>query len=66
MKKLLTIICTFLLCASLVVKANAKDSPNACQALSDERQVCAINEEGECECVAIIQAYNIGHQGGGK
>lgn len=64
MKKLLTIICTFLLCASLGV--NAKDSPNACQALSDERQVCAINEEGECECADIIQVYNIGHQGGGK
>ena len=66
MKKLLTIICTFLLCVSLGVKANAKDSPNACQALSNERQVCAINEEGECECADIIQVYNNGEQGGGK
>lgn len=53
MKKFSIILCSILLCCSLNVFAVETDGVNACEALSDNNQVCLVNEDGSCECVEI-------------
>ena len=53
MKKIIIILCSILFCCGLNVSATEKDDVKACEALSNEKQVCIINDEGECECIEI-------------
>lgn len=53
MKKIILVLCSILFCCGLNVSATEKDDVKACEALSNEKQVCTINDDGECECVEI-------------
>ena len=53
MKKRILVLCSILFCCGLNVSATEKDDVKACEALSNEKQVCTINDDGECECVEI-------------
>ena len=64
MKKVLSIICVILLCCVVNVHASDEDPVAACEAQSDEMKVCAINENGECECNIVVGQYNHNGQDG--
>ena len=67
MRKIILVLCSILFCCGLNVSATEKDDVKACEALSNEKQVCTINDDGECECVEItISPRGKDHQGGGK
>ena len=53
MKKVVLMLCTLLVCCCLSVNAAETDKVEACEALSNNEQVCAINKEGKCECTDI-------------
>lgn len=46
-------LCSVLVCCCLSVSATETDEVKACEALSNDEQVCAINKEGKCECTEI-------------
>lgn len=50
MKKTIVFLLTILLC-SISVSAYGDDSIKACETLSNNEQVCSVDEDGECECV---------------
>ncbi|MCI5774591.1 MAG: hypothetical protein MR210_08520 [Erysipelotrichaceae bacterium] len=62
MKKLFSFICVVLLCCVVNVHASDEDPVAACEAQSDETKVCAVNENGECECKSIIDQYEADKQ----
>lgn len=55
MKKLILTCCLVLACCCLNVNADEKTDIEieACEALSNEKQICIINKNGECECTKI-------------
>ena len=53
MKKIVLILCSVLVCCCLSVSATETDEVKACEALSNDEQVCSINKDGECECKDI-------------
>ncbi len=53
MKKVILMLCSFLICCCLSVSAAETDDVKACEALSNDEQVCSINKDGECECKDI-------------
>lgn len=52
MKKVVLMLCSVLICC-LSVSATETDKVEACEALSNNEQVCTINKDGECECTEI-------------
>ena len=66
MKKVFSFICVVLLCCVVNVHASDEDPVAACEAQSDETKVCAINENGECECKSIIDQYYVDTQDPGE
>ena len=67
MKKIILVLCSILFCCGLNVSATEKDDVKACEALSNEKQVCTINDDGECECVEfLINPLGIDHAGNGN
>lgn len=53
MKKVVLMLCSVLVCCCLSVSAAETDKVEACEALSNDKQGCVINQEGECECTDI-------------
>ena len=53
MKKIILVLSSILFCCCINVSAIEKDDVEACEALSNEKQVCTINDKGECECIEI-------------
>lgn len=67
MKKVILMLCSVLVCCCLSVSATEIDEVKACEAPSDDKQVCTINKDGECECVELsINPTKIDKQEGGK
>ena len=56
MKKVVLFLCSVLICCCLSVSAAETDEVKACEALSNDEQVCSINKDGECECEDISVA----------
>ena len=66
MKKVILMLCSVLVCCCLSVSATETDEVKACEALSNDEQVCSINKDGECECVELsINPTKIDRQEGG-
>ncbi len=57
MKKITIMICSVLICSLVQVNAIENDEIKACAALSNEKQYCSINNDGECECIKILISY---------
>lgn len=65
-KKVILMLCSVLVCCCLSVSAPETDEVKACEALSNDEQVCTINKDGECECAEIsINPTKIDGQEGG-
>ena len=64
MKKLFTLLTILLICGAINAQAIQENPIEACEAQSDETKECAINEDGECECIYIISLYGNDCQGG--